>query len=98
MTPEETEAWLDRWVPVARVPNGTWNISGPEAAYHLISNEGGCCDGGEVWCGDDVMRLGYTRDPSQVGCRACLEAAERYGERCFARLADLALSGVLDAV
>ena len=71
---------------------------------HLARN---VCDGCRVWCHFDRDNLGdpnerdtgtcdhyadgYTSNPAEATCKACLETAEAYGEMCFARLAALAL-------
>jgi hypothetical protein len=47
---------------------------------HLYSNE--CYDEAQVWCGDEDYyrdRIQPVRDPSQADCKACLEAAAKFG-------------------
>ena len=71
---------------------------------HLTRN---VCDGCAVWChfdrdniGDacevdkdrcDHYADGFTSNPAEATCRACLETAEAYGDACLVRLAALAL-------
>lgn len=65
--------------------------SGP-GPIHLIRN---VCDGCAVWCETGrFYEEGSSEEPADVTCRACLHAAEEYGEQAFVRLAQLALESV----
>ena len=56
---------------------------------HLV--RGSCHDEDTLWCDHWSLRYKSDHDPEKATCLACLEAAEEFGERCFSRLADLAL-------
>ena len=81
------------WLLNVKVPNAQWNLSGPEERRHLLTD---FSEDGEAWCGPvlvDSWRVGNSANPADVSCRACLEAARRFGEDAAARLLALEFRG-----